>query len=114
MKDEMNGTLIKEYVGLRAKMYSVASQTSVIKKAKGVSKSVVKSSISHDNYKEALFEGRVFHHDNTKLTSTLHQINTTVTKKKSLIAQDTKRVYSSPEYSYAIGHWRLSVPGGTS
>jgi len=106
MKDEMNGTIIKEYVGLRAKMYSVASQTGVIKKAKGVGKQVVKTSISHDNYKEALFEGRVFHHDNPKLCSTLHQINTTVVRKKTLIAQDTKRVYSSPEHSYALGHWR--------
>ena len=106
MKDEMNGTVIKEYVGLRSKMYSVASQTGVIKKAKGVGRNVVKTSICHDNYKEALFDGKVFHHDNPKLTSELHQINTTVVRKKTLCAQDTKRVYSSPEYSYAHGHWR--------
>lgn len=109
MKDEMNGKIIKEYVGLRAKMYSVASEKGVVKKAKGVSKQVVKSSISHDNYKEALFQKRVFHHDNPKISSALHQINTTIVNKKSLDANDTKRVYSSPEYSYAIGHWRTNA-----
>ena len=106
MKDEMNGTVIKEYVGLRAKMYSVASQTSVIKKAKGISTTVVKKNITHNNYKEALFESKVFHHDNVKLRSELHQINTTVVTKKSLDSTNTKRVYVNPEWSYAIGHWR--------
>lgn len=106
MKDEMNGTLIKEYVGLRAKMYSVASTTGVTKKAKGINKQVVKKNITHDNYKEALFDSKVFHHENVKLGSTLHEINTTVVTKKSLDSTNTKRVYESPERSYAIGHWR--------
>ena len=106
MKDEINGTVIKEYVGLRSKMYSVASQTSVMKKAKGISTSVVKKNITHDNYKEALFESKVFYHDNVKLRSELHEINTTVVTKKSLDSTNTKRVYVNPELSYAIGHWR--------
>lgn len=106
MKDEMNGTIIKEYVGLRAKMYSVASQTAVIKKAKGISKPVVKMTISHDNYKQALFGKQVFHHDNIKLRSNLHQVNTTVVTKKSLDSTNTKRVFESPEFSYALGHWK--------
>ena len=106
MKDELCGQLIKEYIGLRSKMYSVASQKSVIKKAKGVSKPVVKMTISHDNYKEALFDSKVFHHDNVKLSSNLHEISTSVVKKKSLDSTNTKRVFVDPEFSYAIGHWR--------
>ena len=67
---------------------------------------MVKNDITHENYKEALFEGKVFYHDNTKISSNLHQINTTVTNKKTLDARDTKRIRQSPEFSYAIGHWR--------
>ena len=107
MKDEMNGTIIKEYVGLRAKMYSIASQKSVIKKAKGISKPVVKMNISHDNYKEALFDGKTFEHNNVKLTSKLHQISTTTVTKKSLDANNTKRVFVDPEFSYAVGHKKI-------
>ena len=81
MKDEMNGTVIKEFVGLRAKMYSIASQKSVIKKAKGISKPVVNMTISHDNYKEALFDGKTFEHGCVRITSKLHQISTTVCNK---------------------------------
>ena len=107
MKDELNGTVIKEYVGLRSKMYSVSSMTGVTKKAKGISKQVVKKNITHDNYKEALFNSKVFHHQNTTLQSNLHQINTTIVQKKSLDATNSKRAFVNPEFSYAIGHWRL-------
>ena len=107
MKDELNGTLIKEYVGLRSKMYSVSSMTGVTKKAKGISKQSVKKNITHENYKEALLNSKVFYHENTSLQSNLHQINTTVVQKKSLEATNSKRVFSTPEFSYAIGHWRL-------
>ena len=41
-KDECGGVQIKEYVGLRPKMYSVITQTEEIRKAKGVKKNVVK------------------------------------------------------------------------
>ena len=43
MKDECNGEIMLEFVGLRSKMYSVKVQNQKpIKKAKGVKSSVVK------------------------------------------------------------------------
>ena len=45
-KDELNGEVIEEFVGLRAKMYSVKTKTEEMKKAKGVKKNVVKKYMS--------------------------------------------------------------------
>ena len=106
MKDEMNGKIIKEYVGLRSKMYSVSSQVGVIKKAKGISKPVVKMSITHENYKESLFEEQTFYHKNVGISSKLHEINTTVVNKKSLDSKNTKRVFVNPVFSYSPGHYK--------
>jgi hypothetical protein len=108
-KDELSGKIITEYIGLRAKMYSVkVKDGAVIKKHKGISKT---ADIKHENYIEALFDERVFYHANVKIGSSLHQVNTTVVEKKSLVANDTKRIQKSPYFSYAIGHWRTLALG---
>ena len=53
MKDELNSLKMKEFVGLRAKMYSVSYESYEMKKAKGVKKCVVKNNITHNKYKGA-------------------------------------------------------------
>ena len=53
-KDELNGRFIFEFVGLKAKMYSMRSQDGVEKKLKGVSKSYVKKKITHEDYLNCL------------------------------------------------------------
>lgn len=54
IKDEDGRKIIKEFVGLRAKLYSYKlHQGKAEKKSKGVKKSVVKNDISHDDYKTA-------------------------------------------------------------
>ena len=51
-KDEVNGKVIDEFVGLRAKLYSYKMfEGKESKKCKGVKKSVVKKSIGHEDYK---------------------------------------------------------------
>ena len=52
-KDEVNGNVIDEFVGLRAKLYSYKMfEGKESKKCKGVKKSVVKKSITHEDYKK--------------------------------------------------------------
>ena len=52
MKDEAAGKIIKEFVGLRAKLYSfVMDDGEETKKCKGIKKQVVEGSISHEDYK---------------------------------------------------------------
>lgn len=54
IQDEDGGKIIKEFVGLRAKLYSYKPHEGKAgKKCKGVKKSVVKNNISHDDYKTA-------------------------------------------------------------
>ena len=58
-KDEANGKVIDEFVGLRTKLYSYKMlEGEESKKCKGVKKSVVKNSITHEDYEECLFTGK--------------------------------------------------------
>ena len=63
-KDEAEGKVIDEFVGLRAKMYSfkILNNEKIknlrTKKCKGVKKLVVEKSIMHENYKNCLFTGK--------------------------------------------------------
>ena len=63
MKDELNG----EFVGLRAKMYSLKTKKEEMKKAKGIKNNVVKKDISHQDYVDCLFEERKFMHSKKTL-----------------------------------------------
>ena len=53
MKDETAGVIMKEFVGLKPKMYSFSVVNSGHKKAKGVNRNVV-ATISDNEYKDAL------------------------------------------------------------
>ena len=53
MKDETGDVAIKEFVGLKSKMYSFLVDKNEHKKAKGVNKNVV-ATISHNKYKDVL------------------------------------------------------------
>ena len=62
MKDKLNWEIIEEFVGLRAKIYSLKTKKEDMKKAKGVKKNVVKKDISHQDYVDCLFKERKFMH----------------------------------------------------
>ncbi|XP_023213405.1 uncharacterized protein LOC111616209 [Centruroides sculpturatus] len=55
LEDENNEKIMREFVGLRAKMYALKVEDQVTKKSKGVKKCVVKNRISFDDYKNCLF-----------------------------------------------------------
>ena len=64
LKDEVNGKPIQEAVCLRSKMYFIRLDDDTnTKKAKGTKKCVVKKVITHQNYKDALFEKKSFKHE---------------------------------------------------
>ena len=55
-KDETDGIPIKEFIGLRPKMYSIQLDNGKEKKTgKGIKKSVLKTDIKHADYKRCLF-----------------------------------------------------------
>ena len=58
-KDEVGGKIIKEFVGLRAKLYSYKMyEGEESKKCKGIKKQVVERSITHEDYKTCLLTGK--------------------------------------------------------
>ena len=52
----MGGKPIKEFIGLRSKMYSILSEAGEQKNtAKGVSRSVSENILTHEDYRKCLF-----------------------------------------------------------
>ena len=55
MKDELEGKIMKEFIGLKPKRYStLVDDDRVNKKAKGTKKCVMKRCLMFDNYEEPL------------------------------------------------------------
>ena len=73
MKDELNGEIIEEFIGLRAKLYSLKTKKEEKKEAKEVKKNVVKKDISNQDYIDCLFEERKFMHTMQAIRSFKHQ-----------------------------------------
>ena len=107
MKDEAGGKIIKEFVGLRAKLYSYKMyERKEEKKCKGIKKNVIKNKITHEDYKHCLFTRK------TKLTkmnvirSCAHNIYTEKINKVALSCEDDKRIIlEDGVHTLALGHF---------
>ena len=92
MKDEVAGKIIKEFVGLRSKLYSfVMDDGGETKKCKGIKKQVVESSIRHEHYKTCLTTGKELLRKQNILRSYDHEVYTEEVNKVALSALDDKR-----------------------
>ena len=110
MKDEAAGKIIKEFVGLRAKLYSykMYEGEEEIKKCKGIKKQVVKSSISHEDYKTCLLTGKEQLRKQNILRSYDHEVYTEEVNKVALSALDDKRyILSDGIHTLAWGHYKI-------
>ena len=91
-KDEAAGKRIKEFVGLRAKLYSfIMEDGKENKRCKGVKKQVVESSITHEDYKTCLRTGKEQLRKQNILRSYEHEVYTEEVNKIALSALDDKR-----------------------
>ena len=91
MKDEFEGRIIIEFVGLRSKMYYLVDlDGEENKKAKGVNKSVVRG-IRHKKVDDVLFGRKLMRHKVKSTQSKLHRIGTYDIFKISLSYFDDKR-----------------------
>ena len=92
MKDECNGNIMTEFIGLRSKMYSVRIQNNKpIKKAKRVKSNVVKTSITFENYRDCLFNESTLICQQNNIRSKNHIVRTEKEKKVALSPHDDKR-----------------------
>ena len=114
-KDETAGVPIAEFVGLRAKMYSIKTEDGKEeKKGKGIKKSVLKKEVKHQDYKDCLFEQKEYQHSMMGFQSRQHQVYTINQTKKSLSPFDDKRFILEDGFTTrAHGHHQnaISRPG---
>ena len=107
-KDECGGKIIKEFVALRAKCYSVKMDDSTEKKTcKGVKKNV-KKSIMHEDFKKTLFTGNILVKQQNLIRSRLHRVSTEAKSKIALSADVDKRYILPDKIStLALGHYKI-------
>ena len=108
-KDEVAGRYIEEFVGLRAKLYSYKMfEGKESKKCKGVKKSVVNKSITHEGYKNCLFTGKEQLRKMNVIRSYIHEVYTEVVNKIALCSNDDKRhILEDGIDTLALWHYRI-------
>lgn len=93
MKDESNGKIITEFIGLRSKMYSyrILGENKITKKSKGIKKAALNHITFKDFYK-CLFENCCISTNQNLIKSIKHDVYTVKQKKVALSPHDDKRV----------------------
>ena len=108
-KDESPLYPIEEFVGLRSKLYAFSTSKKTEKRAKGISKAVVKNTINMEDYKNTLFEKNTLYRKITTFKSKKHEICTTEINKKALCGDDDKRfILKNNIDTLAHGNYRIN------
>ncbi|XP_017483952.1 PREDICTED: uncharacterized protein LOC108372710 [Rhagoletis zephyria] len=109
MKDENNGKIMKEFIGLKPKMYSISVEgDNDVKKAKGVKKSAL-INLNIMNYKECLLQNKIFYDKMYTFRSKIHEIYTIEFNKVVLSNIDDKRfVLDDNINTLGWGHYKIN------
>ena len=92
MKDECNGKIVTEFIGLRSKMYCLQVENQdYVKKAKGVKSEVIKRTIDSGHFRDCLFNSNQIYRDQCKISSKYHKMYTEKFNKLALSSYDDKR-----------------------
>ena len=78
------------------------------KTAKGIKKNIIKKNITHENYKDTLFNNEQMHHKMKTIRSKNHKLRSYEINKVSLSCFDDKRyIHNDGIASYAYGHYKI-------
>jgi len=112
-KDENGSNIVKEFVGIRSKVYSMITQKydelnnyeKEEKKMtlKGIPKIIV-DNLTFNDYKNCIFNETIQNHSYNNITSINHNITTRTINKVSLCCYDNKRYYLDNINSLSYGH----------
>jgi hypothetical protein len=105
-KDESNGKIITEFVGLRSKMYSYIVDSNEKNRCKGINKSTSKN-FTHEMYKQCIDTIHVRTSKMNSIRSFNHNIQSITETKNSLSSYDDKRYMLDSINSYAYGHYKI-------
>ena len=107
MKDELEGKIMKEFIGLKPKRYStLVDDDRVDKKAKGTKKCVMKRCLMFDNYEEPLEKKQKILRSQQRFKSNGHNVYAGEINKVALSFNDDKRIIDYDgitTYPYGIG-----------
>ncbi|CAB0028810.1 unnamed protein product, partial [Trichogramma brassicae] len=108
MKDELCGKILRRFCGLRSKMYSVDIQNGgVIKKIKGIKSSVVKNTITFDDYLQCLRENTIISREQHNIRSRLHVLRSEKERKIALSPSRRQTLSSTGDRRHsAVGSQR--------
>jgi hypothetical protein len=107
-KDELNGKIMREYIGLKPKMHAMDVQRDKEqKKAKGVPKHIVKKRFNFDLYKKTLEENHLERVNFNSIRSYEHKIYSINSNKVGLSNFENKRYYVNNNLSYPYGHYAI-------
>ena len=108
-KDEVNGKIIKEHIGLKPKMWAMDMQDDKEqKKAKGVPKNIVKKEMNFNMYKKTLYENCNEKVKFNTICSYKHQLFSITCSKTGLSNFENKRYYVNNNLSYPHGHYLIN------
>jgi hypothetical protein len=110
-KDETFGSPIREFIGLRAKCYSILLPDKSEKKvAKGVPRVSIEKRLRHDMYRQCLVDHCLFNTSAMCIRSNRHTLYTMRAYKLSLSAYDDKRyILDNGRDTLAYGHYRIRL-----
>ena len=95
MKDELDGKIMTEFVALRAKMYSyrkLDEKKPEDKRCKGTKKCVVAETLTFEDYKKCLFDGKTVYREQVLFEHDKHDVFTVNKCKIALNRDDDKRI----------------------
>ncbi|KAL7307441.1 hypothetical protein TKK_0000620 [Trichogramma kaykai] len=111
MKDEGGGKVMREFIGLRPKAYYCRYETDKdeVKKAKGVSRSIVKKTITGDHYRSCLFNNNIISREQYGFRSRQHILTTEKMNKIALNPYDDKRhIIPGQTDTLPLGHYSIA------
>ena len=113
-KDEVDGKIIEEFIGLKPKMYSIKIHTGkpeedIKKKAKGIPTHKVKKLISFQDYYNTLMENLKTYIKFNTIRSFNHQICSITCNKLGLSSFDNKRHWLDYKTSVPYGHYGIAT-----
>lgn len=111
MKDENNGRIITEFIGLRSKMYAVRVEgEDEIKKSKGIKKNQVKTQITFQDYMDCLNSNQNKIISQNLIHSKKHKVNSITQIKIALSPHDDKRFLIRSTYeTLPWGHYSIRL-----
>ncbi|XP_076247953.1 uncharacterized protein LOC143187849 [Calliopsis andreniformis] len=110
-KDENSGSIMTEFIGLRAKMYALkVFGKKDVKNLKGVKNNVVAKTINFDDYKHFLHDAFEITRRQSCIRSKLHKVYTITELNIALSSYDDKRyVIADSNDTLPWGHYKITL-----